>query len=259
MLVLVCILLPLSARYQLCNFSCTTTDERWLACRSEKCSPRLPEDACADGAEAELLPAFGSQPEDAPNGFAVSGPQQCEMLLAPEPEATRNRDVEASSPRQSPPPPPLLRVGSFAERCELCMGVVSEAVDIMRLALSGNGRAALETGGAAATCEQAVARLESTLPSVRTCRLHPPACAAVLAAARERACPQTFEQVLATTSPSRVRAAQQKLCGYLMTQRNGSGVGDAVECAVPRDVGARVMAISAVVATVLFVAQWFRV
>ena len=40
----------------------------------------------------------------------------------------------------------------------------------------------------------------------------------------------------------------------------GSGVDDAMVCAVPRDVGARVMAVSAVVATAVLLAQaWLPV
>lgn len=236
----------LGARYQLCNFSCASNDERWVACRAEPCTPRLPEDACSDGNEATLLPSFGES--DASTGFAVAGPQECETLLQSE--------GEASASVSSPAPVPI---GSFQERCELCMGVVGEAVNIIRLGLSSDGRQALKEGGSAVTCEQAAARIETTLPSVRTCRRQPSACASVLAAARERACPPTFEQLLSSESTSIVRAAQQTLCGELMTQRNASGVDDATVCAVPRDVGARVMAISAVVATCLFAAQWFRV
>ena len=240
------LVMPLAARYQLCNFSCPQNEEQWVACRSEKCTPRLPEDACADGNEALLLPAFGLGEAAADDkaaaaavtdGFPVSGPQECESLLAE---------------RTAPP------AGSFQERCELCMGVVGEAVKIVRLALSGEGAATLQSGEPATVCDEALARIEATLPTVRTCRLHPPACAALLAAVRERACPQTYEQLLEATSASSLRAAQQSLCGEMMSQRNGSGVDDALVCPVPRDIGARVMAISAVVATCLFVAQWFR-
>ena len=243
-------LLPsvLGARYQLCNFTCAKSEQSWVACRSEKCTPRLPEDACANGDEAELLPAFG---ESAPpkgtvltDGFAVAGPQECEALVA------KSSSAEATAGDPLPLP-----VGSFQERCDLCMGVVVEVLNIVRLALSEGDRMAVASKGAAATCEKAIARVEATLPSVRTCRMHPPACASVLALTREQACPPTYEQLLASSSASGVRTASQALCGQLMTQRNGSGVDDALVCPVPRDVGERIMAISAVVATCLFLVQ----
>jgi hypothetical protein len=56
-----------------------------------------------------------------------------------------------------------------------------------------------------------------------------------------------------------VRERQQRVCGDMMTQRNGSDVDAALVCPVPRDVGLRVMAISAVVASLIFAAQWFRI
>ena len=53
----------------------------------------------------------------------------------------------------------------------------------------------------------------------------------------------------------RLSLAQRELCGMLATQRNGSGVDDALVCPHPRDVGARVMAISAVIAGAVIAAQ----
>ena len=47
----------------------------------------------------------------------------------------------------------------------------------------------------------------------------------------------------------------RELCGALATQRNGSGVDDALVCAPPRDIGERIMAICAVIATALATAQ----
>ena len=93
---------------------------------------------------------------------------------------------------------------------------------------------------------------------MRTCRLDPLSCDALVRIVSERACPDTWRLLDAGTSSGAVRTAQQNLCGELMTQRNGSGVPDALVCPVPRDVGARVMGISAVVGTLLFVAQWFK-
>lgn len=254
-------------RYQLCNFSCA--GERWLACRAEKCTPRLPEDACADGAEAALVGADNSTAVD-DAGIQVSGPRECaEVWEAPLP-------------------------GSFAERCDLCMTLVGElsalwheateaAAAAIEAAASGaepakpseatpesaategdGACAAAEGDGASApsgatqddgACTAAHARAEAMLPTLRTCRYHPPACAEVLAAARERACPELWAMRRAGETQRVVRARERQLCGALTTQRNGSGVDDALVCPHPRDVGARVMAISAVVATVLLAAQ----
>ena len=239
----------LAAPYQLCNFSCGDgeTAQRWLACRAEKCTPRLPEDACSDGNEAVLhqaavvdvgerldgavAAAAAAAPASTTNGLALGGPQECGALRLP-------------------------HVGSFGERCDLCMTLVGEAVKLARLRDAN----ALREAGAAALCDEAAALTEATLPTMRTCRLHPPACATALAAARERACPDTWEKLVAGASSSAVRAQQQQRCGELLTQRNGSGVDDAMVCAVPRDVGARVMAVSAVVATAVLLAQaWLPV
>ena len=233
-------LAPLAARYQMCNFSCTGSEEQWVACRSEKCTPRLPEDACADGNEATLVPVFG-ETDAAADGFVVTGPQECDTLL-----------FEDSDQR-------LVPSGSFQERCELCMGVVTEAIRLVHLALSMSSQKMTESSGADEVCDQAAAEIERTLATIRTCRLHPPACALVVRSAREAACPKTYTQLIAAVSTSSVRADMQSYCGQLVTQRNGSDVTDATVCPVPRDVGARVMAISAVVATSLFIAQWFRI
>ena len=223
-----------AARYHLCNFTCS--DDRWLACRSEKCTPRLPEDACRDGSEADLLPALtadlapvSNDPRSLTDGVALSGPAVCETL-------------------DEPP-----RFGSFEERCDLCMSVARQAVD---LRIEYEDLASLRAVGAAALCEQAAGRMATTLPTVRTCRLHPPACAAVIDAAREKACPDVWEHLVAGSSTRAAWVRQQELCGALMTQRNGSGVDSALICPVPRDVGARVMGISAVVGACLFALQW---
>ena len=75
------LLLPASThahRYALCHFSCVgaKTNETWRTCRSEKCTPRLPEDLCADGNEPALLDASGLEATDEA-GVRVSGPQEC--------------------------------------------------------------------------------------------------------------------------------------------------------------------------------------
>lgn len=265
----------LSHRYQLCNFSCpsSTGDTEataasatsWLACRSEKCTPRLAEDACADGSEAKLLAIDGkSAPDD---GLAVAGPQECEELFAAavtpdndKPAAPVGDDVqeEAAGSAVSAPASAALRLGSFDERCGICMGLAVEANRLWTIAAAEGPAATLALAGSAEQlCGPAAANIElEQLPTVRTCRLHPPACAAVLAASSAHACAEAWEMLTGGASASAVRAAQQARCGALMTQRNGSGVDDALICPQPRDVGARVMAISAVLAVAIFGAQW---
>lgn len=236
------VLLPaavLAYRYQLCNFTCGDTNETWLSCRSEKCTPRLPEDFCADGNEAKLVGPDGVAASDEV-GVRVSGPQECaEVWEAPLP-------------------------GSFAERCDLCMELThelyllwhEEAAEKSAPAAAAAADAA-EDGSSDATraCAEAAARAEALLPTVRTCRYHAPACEAVLSAAKEHACPQLWALRHAGGTERAVRQTQRELCGALATQRNGSKVEDAMVCPHRRDVGARIMGISAVVAAVVCALQ----
>ena len=156
--------------------------------------------------------------------------------------------------------------GSFTERCDLCMHLAGalgplwhEATTIEAAATAdGRGEEGAEgvaEGPAARVCAEAAVRAEALLPTVRTCRYHPPACHAVIAAAREHACPEVWAMRRAGATERAVRARERELCGLLATQRNGSGVSDALVCPHPRDVGARIMAICAVVASVLLAAQ----
>ena len=61
--------------------------------------------------------------------------------------------------------------------------------------------------------------------------------------------------MLAELTERAVRQTQRELCGALATQRNGSKVEDAMVCPHRRDVGARIMGISAVVAAVVCALQ----
>ena len=55
--------------------------------------------------------------------------------------------------------------------------------------------------------DPAAANIElEQLPTVRTCRLHPPACAAVLAASSTHACAEAWEMLRGGASASAVRA-----------------------------------------------------
>lgn len=217
--------LLLAHRYQLCNFSCPGGNN-WTACRSEACDARLPEDLCADGSEATLADE---------KGLAVSAPQEC----------TEMWNVSA--------------IGSFAERCDVCMGLLGE---VNTLWLKRERHAEL-VASAERLCSAAAERVASLLPTFRTCRLHASHCEQVVATSRDEACHSVFSMLSQpggqSASSSAVRKEQQQLCGRLMTARGGSDVEDATVCAKPADVGARLMTITAVAATVLFTAQWFRV
>ena len=212
----------LAHRYQLCNFSCP--DGNWTACRAEKCDAQLLEDGCSDGSEALIADEAG---------VAVTGPEEC----------TETWDVPVA--------------GSFAERCELCMGVLGEANDIWRAATDADARSS-----ATRFCDTAAAQAAQMLPTFRTCRLHSPACDAVVRAAREQACPQIYAMLVQPgggATSSAISSRQQELCGQLMTQRNGSAVDAATVCPRPRDVGSRLMAIVAVVTAAVFAAQWLGI
>ena len=97
------LLLAPAAPFRLCSFTCGETDEAeaWKACRSEKCtSSQLPEDLCADGSEPTEASADGL-------GLALSSPLDCAAHDVP-------------------------HTGSFAERCDLCVGLTQAAVDLRR-------------------------------------------------------------------------------------------------------------------------------
>ena len=96
-----------AARYQVCDFTCAEpANASWLACRAEKCTPRLPEDLCSDGSEPTLTPEPGAKEGE---GRAVAGPAEC---------------AEAGVPA----------LGSFAERCELCLSLAQSAINLARQA-----------------------------------------------------------------------------------------------------------------------------
>ena len=233
--------LLLAHRYQLCNFTCAD-GEQWLTCRSEKCTPRLPEDMCRDGSEPTLNTTEGTTASDEA-GLKVTGPQECAEVF----EVT------------TPP-------GSFAERCEICLNVATELTTLWHQAVEDSMQSKIPPSAA---CAEATKRAEQWLPQVRTCRYHPPACEAVMAAARESVCPHLWgirrgagggaaggAAMSGSWAMERaVRKAQVELCGSIATHRDKSGVDDALVCPQPRDIGARVMAISAVVATCIVAAQ----
>ena len=94
-------------RSQVCDFTCAEpANASWFACRAEKCTPRLPEDLCVDGSEPTLTPEPGAKEGE---GRAVAGPAEC---------------AEAGVPA----------LGSFAERCELCLSLAQSAINLARRA-----------------------------------------------------------------------------------------------------------------------------
>ena len=60
-----------AARYQVCDFTCAEpANASWLACRAEKCTPRLPEDLCSeypsDGSDLDSCAARARDARNAP-------------------------------------------------------------------------------------------------------------------------------------------------------------------------------------------------
>ena len=217
------LLAPLAAPYRLCSFTCGEKDEAeaWKACRSEKCtSSQLPEDLCADGSEPTEASADGL-------GLALSSPLDCAAHDVP-------------------------HAGSFAERCDLCVGLTQAAVDLRRRELSSSE---LEALGAAGLCARASATLADTLPTVRTCRLDGDGCRALVASFENSTCARAWEQLAAGASSSTVVYAAREQCGAMLTARAGSKVDAATVCPAQRDVGTRVFAIAAAVAATLLAAQ----
>jgi len=209
-----------SARYQLCNFSCP--DEQWTACRAEKCTPRLPEDMCADGQEPELAAVPDAKDGE---GLGVPVPQDCAQAEGQE------------------------HYGSFAERCDLCLELTTAAVDLVR-----KEPHRLKADTAATFCEQAALRAEALFPTVRTCRLAPQVCSSLMERLQESTCPHAWEQLTSHTSRSSIYWQQRQQCGELLRQRNTT-LADALVCPAPRDTGTRVLILSAIVAAAIFVAQ----
>ena len=213
------------ARYQVCDFTCPEpANATWLTCRAEKCTPRLPEDLCLDKSEPTLTPEPGAKEGE---GRVVAGPAEC---------------AEAGVPA----------LGSFAERCELCLSLAQSAINLARRELTP---AELTELGASALCERAGREVASLLPTVRTCRMLPTACAEAVAAWQNSTCPLVFAPLSQGASMGQMMATQQTECGLLLTQRAGSGVHEAEICPALRDIGGRIMSIAAVVAAALFTAQ----
>ena len=206
-----------ATRYHLCNFTCPDSNSTWTACRAERCSPRLPEDMCLDGSEPTLS-TEGSKREG--QGRPLHGPLECEAWGVPSP-------------------------GSFAERCEICTGLATEVTDLMRRAT--------EPLSAEDVCVLAGGLTRDALPQIRSCKLEPSLCLELLehltnASDASSMCHTTWEMLQSGKRAGEVGEAAQRACGRLYAQRVGSNVTDAEFCPAPRDIGARVMALSAVVA-----------
>eukprot|EP00312_Isochrysidales_sp_CCMP1244_P004298 CAMPEP_0196671018 /NCGR_PEP_ID=MMETSP1090-20130531/1562_1 /TAXON_ID=37098 /ORGANISM="Isochrysis sp, Strain CCMP1244" /LENGTH=212 /DNA_ID=CAMNT_0042008647 /DNA_START=33 /DNA_END=671 /DNA_ORIENTATION=- len=139
--------------------------------------------------------------------------------------------------------------GSFKERCGICT------------ALSRAALAAATSGAAeedAALCAAAAsATAASELPPLRTCRLDPSACASLLEQLQEATCPHAAQMIRAGASRAAVLWKAQQLCGERLRQRHNTTLFEATTCEAPREVGLRVMAISACVAAAVFSVQVF--
>ena len=109
--------------------------------------------------------------------------------------------------------------------------------------------------GPSALCERAGREVASLLPTVRTCRMLPEACAEAVASWQNSTCPLVFEPLTRGASMGQMMSAQQAACGRLLTQRPGSGVHEAEVCPALRDIGGRIMSIAGLVAAALFAAQ----
>ena len=105
----------------------------------------------------------------------------------------------------------------------------------------------------------ALSSAASQLPSIRTCRLDPRGCDALLARLVNATCPQLAADLGdGATAIATIRARQREACGVLLSARRGSGVADAETCPAPHDMRTmcgRVVAVSAVVALLIFAAQ----
>jgi hypothetical protein len=161
----------------------------------------------------------GSEPEAASE--LVAGPRAC-----------RERSLEP---------------GSFAERCTICTATIRAALVAARLGVQG---------GPAALCAAAAERTaEVELPTFRTCRMDPDGCSALLS----RLSNSTCEQIAALMPEGAGRAAilreAQRSCGEELRLRRNTTVSEATLCEAPRDMGLRVMAISASVAAMVFSTQ----
>lgn len=201
----------IAARYQKCEFSCAgdPLPTNWTQCRTERCTPALPEDMCPDGSEPEVLSSESVLPLDCP----------------------------------------VQPAGSFAERCGLCLGLARAAT------LAGMRGTIDLADGHERLCQAAREQTESLLPTVHTCRLHPYGCGSLLDDLQNSTCVRVWEQLSGGARQSAIMWQQQQQCGELLSLRSGSGVSEAELCAPPRDMGSRVVLLSVIAASALFVAQ----
>jgi hypothetical protein len=194
--------------YYRCNMTCASGTEAWTTCRSERCTPALPEDMCADGSEPEAT------------SERVAGPQAC-----------REHSLEP---------------GSFAERCTMCTATSRAALVAARQGVQ------LGPPELCAAAAETTAALE--LPTFRTCRMDPDGCSAFLSRLSTSTCEQTAALIVKGAGRAAVLREAQRLCGEELRIRNTT-VSEATVCEASRDMGLRVMAISATVAALVFATQ----
>jgi len=173
---------------------------------------------CATPALAEDACADGSEP--AATTELVPGPLACAPLPA----------------------------GSFAERCVICVGLARAALDAARHDAACDDAVAL--------CAQAATAAAATeLPTYRTCRMDPEGCASLLAQLSESTCQRAAVLIAQGAGRAAVLREAQRVCGEELRQRHNTTVSEAMVCEAPRDIGFRVMAISASVAAAVLSAQ----
>eukprot|EP00962_Isochrysis_galbana_P041527 scaffold15271_cov110-Isochrysis_galbana.AAC.2 len=194
--------------YYVCNMTCAG-GETWSTCRSERCTPTLPEDKCNDGSEPEAT------------SERVAGPHACgERSLEP---------------------------GSFAERCTICTSTARAVLVAARQGVQG---------GAAALCAAAVETTAAVeLPTFRTCRMDPDGCSAFLSRLSTSTCEQIAALMVEGAGRAAILREAQRFCGEELRLRRNTTVSEATLCEAPRDMGLRVMAISASIAAVVFSTQ----
>jgi hypothetical protein len=141
-----------------------------------------------------------------------------------------------------------LEPGSFAERCGICTALARAAV-----AASGRQPA---PAGSSALCTRAVEETAAAqLPTLRTCRMYPEGCSALLERLSATVCARAASQIGEGLGGTAVMWEAQRACGEQLRVRRNSSVADARVCEAPRDMGRRVMAISACVAAAVFAVQ----
>jgi len=140
-----------------------------------------------------------------------------------------------------------LPAGAFAERCSICTAIAREALAAARRRVDG---------GALGLCSLAAnAVIAVELPTFRTCRLDPDRCTDFVAELTTSICPQIASLIEQGAGRTTVLREAQRFCGDKLHLRHNTTVVEATVCEAPRDMGMRVMTISATIAAMVLAAQ----